>query len=273
MADKSERQLRKYLCRQLDRAILGLVRAHYDPVRGVHASRRALKQARTVLRIVKPEMGGVASAASMLCRDVGRKLSASRDIQVIYQTWSDVCREHKVDAGVAKTIADALEDQHSAVAREIGELDSLAVQISLLQDQLMAAWAVDQAGSLYQRRLARFADNTLKHWAEAQSSDDWASLHEVRKQAKDWMHALRVVRASWNDTDRQLHQQLVEFTEALGQVNDASVLLHWLEHQAPSTLPKQALAMDYVDRYRGQILERARDIAGAFGAPLKHGKG
>lgn len=264
MADKSERQLRKYLCKQLDRAVLGLVRAHYDPSRGVHACRRALKQARTVLRIIKPEMGGVAAAASTLCRDIGRKLSTSRDIQVIYQTWHDVCDQHAVDTEVAETIATALEDRHSAVAREIGELDNLAVQLSLLQDQLMAAWAVDKADTLYHRRLTRFADNTMKRWAEAQQADDWASLHEVRKQAKDWMHAMRVVRASWTRRDKKLHRELVAFTEALGRVNDATVLLHWLEYEAPAELPKRDSAKDYVTSYRQQLLVSAQEAAQDF---------
>lgn len=260
---KSDRQMDRALKRfarsRLDRALLSLVRAGYRPAEGVHDCRKSLKQVRTLLRIIRPQMNDLAREAGDVCKDTGAALARARDAHVMQQNWAAICQFRPVNEPLAQKVAVAL-SVLDAGEKEPPPLFPLAVDLIRVRDAVLENWRLETADRLYRKRLDRFHAQTRNQWIAAEETSQPEHYHSARKAAKNWMYALRVVRSDWGSSTKRLHRDLKAFTEALGNANDCAVLEQWLGRQDGLGEAERMAALEAVLGYRGHWLAQARSV-------------
>ena len=256
---RMDKAMRRFFQRRLDRAVLSLVRAAHEPARGIHDCRKALKQTRTLLRILRPQMGDAAGRCGEVCKLTAASLSAARDAHVMQEGWQEIVAGGQVDAALVAAVAEGLSRLNGDDQMGRPDLFALAKELSQSRDELLANWAIRQPGKLYRKRMARFRRRTLQSWSAAEETGQATHYHAARKAAKNWMYGLRVVRSSWDKQTRWEHQALKDFTDALGKANDAALLEDWLGRATIVSEPERQAALKAVRVYRDAWLAKARN--------------
>lgn len=228
----------------------------------VHDARRASKQLRALLRLLKPQLGARYAGANAGVRDAARVLAARREADVLAETAAalfardaqlrPLARLFRVPAGA--DAAAVLEAQRRLRA----------------QRRRVAGWrlrglSADQVpdGLLRTYRQARRAFRAARRRAGA------AALHEWRKQAKYHRNQLALVAPLWPQGRARI-RGLDTLSDLLGWHHD----LHVLE-LALARLPARAASPRQLARARKRIAaEQSRAAAAAFelGAILFSGR-
>lgn len=256
---RMDKALRRFLQRRLDGAVLSLVQAAHEPARGIHDCRKALKQARTLLRILRPQMEDAARRCGEVCKMTAASLSAARDAHVMQEGWREIVAGGLVDQGLGAAVAEGLSGMNGDDQMRQPDLFALAKELSQSRDELLANWALSQPGKLYRKRMTRFRKRTLQSWSAAEETGEAAHYHAARKAAKNWMYGLRVVRSDWDRQTRWEHQALKDFTDALGNANDGALLEGWLGKAEILSRPQRQAALEAVGVYRDSWLLKARE--------------
>jgi CHAD domain-containing protein len=196
----------------------------------IHETRKDLKKLRSVLRLVRDELGDDAyRRENTRFRDVGRTLSGARDAQVKLETAKSL-RERfgdRLDESSLRRYEAALEADRGRQAEEVsgGEaVDRAAAEIEA-GHAAIAEWPLDAddwslvepgLDRSYRRGRARFAD------VRAAPSDE--AVHEWRKRVKDLWYQLRILRNSWKPVMAETGDQAHELADLLGDHHDLAVL-------------------------------------------------
>src|SRR5262245_30006512 len=162
----------------------------------IHESRKDLKKLRSVLRLVRDEVGEeVYQRENQRFRDTGRALSGPRDAEVKLETVESL--EEVYDGRLSKAqltgFKRALRSERADQAREVRDeraTAELEAGQEAIEDWQLAAddWSLIAPGleRTYRRGRNRFAD------ASAEATDE--AIHEWRKRVKDLQYQLRLVR-------------------------------------------------------------------------------
>lgn len=101
---------------QLSKAITELDDADLDVDEKVHQIRKRCKKLRALLRLIRPALGNTYSIENKRFRNVARKISYVRDVQVLVETFDDLSK-HYADqmkesafASIRQTGRQAIED-------------------------------------------------------------------------------------------------------------------------------------------------------------------
>ncbi|MDX5300253.1 MAG: CHAD domain-containing protein [Gammaproteobacteria bacterium] len=264
--------LRQALSERLDAVVLALVRAGHDPVEGVHEARKVLKQVRALLRVLRPVMSDQARAAGVQCRDMARSLSASRDLQVMLDTCSQLQAEAPEseamdDPALMSALQQVSDHLQTRLAQDqMPDTLVLAAQMSVLRATLSGALASLRPGesvALYRKQLARFERKACKAWQHALEDANaiGEAFHEARKRAKDWMYVMRVEQAHWSRQQKRVQARLKAWTETLGQINDLEVLSVHLQDMSGVDAAVVQRVLFAIDRRRARLMMQARDQA------------
>jgi CHAD domain-containing protein len=198
-----------------------------DPARAIHEARKDLKKVRSLLRLVRDEIGDdLYRRENSRFRRAGRLLSGPRDAQVKLETLEALVERFAGEASghdwgpyAAGLRAEAepgpgLGDRIERAAGEI-EVGRMAVE----------GWPLESDGSeLVAGGLRRGYRRGRKRFAEAASKPTDEAVHEWRKRAKDLWYHLRLLRDAkpkriGNETDRA-H----DLSDLLGDHHDLAVL-------------------------------------------------
>jgi CHAD domain-containing protein len=192
----------------------------------IHETRKDMKKLRSVLRLVRDEVGEeVYRHENQRFRDAGRLLSGPRDAEVKLATVESL--EDRYDghlpARQLTRFKNALRSERADEAREVGT-DRATAELEAgeeaIEDWPLAAddWSLIAPGleRTYRRGRSRFAD------ARAEASD--AAIHEWRKRVKDLQYQLRLVGNSWKPVVVATSDQASELSDLLGDHHDLAVL-------------------------------------------------
>jgi CHAD domain-containing protein len=197
----------------------------------IHGARKDLKKLRSVLRLVRDELGGKTfKAENRRYRDAGRLLSGSRDAGVKLETLLEL--RHRFEdlpespgerwEGMLETERDEL----AAVMRNetAGQIGQAIAAIETGQDAIRqwslrtSSWALVGPGLARSYRDGRAA---MKQVLADPTADN---VHAWRKRVKDLWHQLRIVRDAWPQLLGETVDQAHELTELLGDHHDLAVL-------------------------------------------------
>src|SRR5262245_22712879 len=114
---------RRLLAGHIEDALAQLI-GKGEPGEAVHQARKSIKQARSLLRLIRPAIGDAQKAENDLLRSIGGKLSATRDAQVLNETL----------IGLEESAEAKFPAAHSALRRHAGRKKvSSRTAISLLR--------------------------------------------------------------------------------------------------------------------------------------------
>lgn len=224
--------VRRVCCDQIQCAIEASKSAKGVHASPVHATRRHLKKARAALRLLSRHVAP---------KDFKRE---HRNLRAVGRLISEV-RDAEVRLGTVQEL------RHLAHRKENGILNQTEDLLAFELESFFAAfsdWAKEAQTKLpgVRRRMARWhlvdldckqirctVQNTYKRGRKAlavlgvnRSADNF---HELRKQAKELMFHLRILRPLHRATFKVLGKRLADLGDLLGQANDLAFLRERLE--------------------------------------------
>jgi CHAD domain-containing protein len=197
----------------------------------VHEARKDLKKMRSLLRLVRADLGKrTYRAENRRYRDAGRRLSAARDAEVKLETLSALQERFaaQIDDEMIKAFREVLEREHSAQANAVGSDGGLSEESATaiaagkwrIADWRLRAkgWGLVGPGV---RRTYRRGRNEMKRVADGGNAAD---VHEWRKRTKDLWYQLRILRDAWPAVLAPTADEVHELSDLLGDHHDLQVL-------------------------------------------------
>jgi CHAD domain-containing protein len=196
----------------------------------VHESRKDLKKLRSVLRLVRDDLGdAVYRSENVRFRDAGRMLSGARDAQVKLETLAALRErfDDRLSADGLALFVHALDGERERLADPEGDalaLDRAAGAIEAGRDAVAEwplhedEWSLIGAGL---KRSYRRGRNRLRD-VRAEVSDE--AVHEWRKRVKDLWYQLRLVRNAKKSVLGEAADEAHELSDLLGDHHDLAVL-------------------------------------------------
>ena len=197
----------------------------------IHGARKDLKKLRSLLRLVRRELGeDVFAAESKRYRDAGRLLAGSRDAEVRLQTLVAlrVNRESTLPAADTALWESQLEAERdeivAAAEREAGQIERARKKIAAGHDRVGSwplrgdTWKLAEPGL---RRGYRDGRRAMKRVRKDSSAEN---VHRWRKRTKDLWYQLRIVRNAWPQPLDAAIDQAHELADLLGDHHDLAVL-------------------------------------------------
>jgi len=263
LADGVPASVRACAREQLETAVAQLEQPGGDRAAAIHDARKALKKARSLLRLVQGARGakGLRRERDAL-RDAGRALSATRDTDALLETV-DKLAEHaagrvpaveltQLREALATDAATAADGDGSAAADPAAVAQTLRGLASAVDDWPLARadWAVVGAGAARTYARGRAALAAVHEEPSAER------LHEWRKRVKDLWYQLRLLAPAWPDVLDAHAQAAHALADLLGDDHDLTVLRERLERGI--ALPPQAGAdvpalLALVDERRAEL--------------------
>jgi CHAD domain-containing protein len=205
-----------------------------DRAKAIHAARKDLKKARTVLRLSRPgQPVRLYKDTGRHLRDAGRALSASRDAEVRLATLTALAERAELPvAAVASWRAILERDRDAALdttaeARAIEEAAE-AVGAGLAE---IERWELGGGWKLLGAGVARFHRRGRRAMRRAAAKPSEETFHEWRKRAKDSWYALKLMRATWPRPLEAEAEEAHALSELLGDHHDLAVLRADLEER------------------------------------------
>jgi len=200
----------------------------------VHETRKHLKKARAVLRLVRKEIGrGLFRTQDHGLRSVGRLISEIRDAEVRLQTVHEL---QNVTRRQRRRRFDKLEqilmlDLENFVAA-FAEWQSQAIPILERARNEIDCWSVNQFGF---KQFHRGVQSAYKRGrialAEAKRVRTAECFHVFRKEAKQLGYQLRILRPANPVVLKNLSDDLGALGDLLGRAHDLSFLADRLRHE------------------------------------------
>lgn len=260
-SDKSKAEkldVKALLLAEIGRARAALENAELDRESRIHAARRALKRARSMLRILRPVLGEEDyDRRRIALRDAAADLSGTRDLDVMAGTAA------KLRSEAPDKLHPAVDELATRLAEEAERAHTHETPIETVAEKLRAAEADTDAlpepkkgTKLFLQELARAYKAAHKAMETAAAGVGEHRFHEWRKRVKHNWHLAKLVKSDGDLISKKTVKRLDELGEFLGQENDHAVL-------SAKLLDDPLLAGD------GPSADRVHDIIDARRAELQ----
>jgi CHAD domain-containing protein len=201
-----------------------------NPEAAVHEARKDLKKLRSVLRMVRHDVGDDAyRRENVRFRDAGRALSGARDAQVKLETLSAL-RERfgeRFAEDELALFAHALEAERERLADLDGDALAIDRAVGGIQAgrEAIADWPLHADDwSLIAPGLKRSYRRGRNRCADVRSEATDEAVHEWRKRVKDLWYHLRLVRNANDSVLGEAADQAHDLSDLLGDHHDLAVL-------------------------------------------------
>jgi CHAD domain-containing protein len=197
----------------------------------IHGARKDLKKLRSVLRLVRGELGKKTfEAENRRYRDAGRLLSGSRDAEVKLETLLALRhRFEELPGGAAERWEGMLETERDELAATMrgetaGRIGQAIEAIEAGRDTI-GQWPLrTDSWALVEPGLSRSYRDGRKAMKRVSARPSAGNVHEWRKRAKDLWYQLRIVRDAWPELLGATVDQAHQLTDLLGDHHDLAVL-------------------------------------------------
>jgi CHAD domain-containing protein len=233
----------------------------------IHGTRKSIKKVRAILRLVSAELGGAHELENARLRDVARRLSEFRDAFVIVETFDELKKKYKDEAGDRlKSVRVALakrrnegskaEDVATVLAEAAGALRKATKRVRAwpLQTDGFAAIGPGLEATYRAGRVAL---------ARVRKHPRPENFHELRKRVKDHWYHLRLLEDLWTSMMSASEKNLKDLETWLGNDHNLVVLRARIVAE-PAFYGKQKdidLALDLIDRHQEELREQSLSLA------------
>jgi CHAD domain-containing protein len=251
--------------RQMDKA-LDLLRSKGGGDETVHDARKAFKKVRSVLRLVRDEIGEKTyRRENRRFRDAARPLTEVRDAKALVEALDKLAER---SAQEAKTrffprVRTSLQADRRAVRRrvlkDVRAIPQVVSDVKAGRDCLRD-WSIpDNDWSGLCDGLKKTYKGGRRALAAAEKDANSEALHEWRKQAKYLWHQLQLVERMWPGVMEELAEELHTLADLLGDDHDLVVLRERLTSLPEEFGGKARLQklVTFIDRRRRELEEQA----------------
>ncbi|MGO8904470.1 MAG: CHAD domain-containing protein [Solirubrobacteraceae bacterium] len=263
--------IRRIVCGQIDAAIDDLgAGVLEDPGEAVHACRKRFKRVRATARLVRDEVGTNSyQRENTAFRDFGRRLSHTRDSEVLVETLDALCERYafELPSGAFARLRAALVDDLEAVEQQLRE-DATAGAPIIAELRAartrVAAWRFrHHALSALAPGFERIYRRGRRAYLTARKEPTDEHLHELRKRTKDLWHAAQILRPIAPKMMKTLADRAHRLSDLVGDDHDLAVLSQQAD-QRPEYLADEREAAAFqalIARRRRQIQREAIELA------------
>ena len=223
--------VRRMAREQLDGAIDGLRAGAKGSATEVHDARKRIKKTRSLLRLVRDEIGDeLYRHENDRLRTIARSLAGARDAQVLIEALD--AHTQRANGRLSEEASARLRlrfesDRDAAVAAGAGgglSMRKAATQLEAVRDGI-AAWPLerDDFGTVA-RGLRRNYKRGRADMHAAVEEPTVVNLHEWRKRAKDLWYHHRILEPVWPGPMKAVVDAADELGEVLGEDHDLAIL-------------------------------------------------
>jgi CHAD domain-containing protein len=234
-----------------------------DLATAVHDTRKDMKKLRSLLRLVRDDLGKTRyRAESARYGDAARLLSGARDAEVKLKTLAALREHYADDAPRVELLQEVLEEERDRLAGEADDpdmrrrLDGAAESIEEGGADV-DAWELGTEGFDLMRpgleRQYRRGRETLRAVRRDPSAE---AVHDWRKRVKDLWYHLRLLHDLWPATMKGAADEAHVLSDLLGDHHDLTVLIEDAREQAPDD-PGLAELIALAERRQAELLAEA----------------
>ncbi len=254
----------------LQRAAQGRVDAALDRLRidaqddaatAIHDTRKDLKKLRSLLRLVRGDLGKQRyRRENERYRDAARLLSPAREAEVNLATLAALRARYPDEAPDATELREALERERDELATTGGALDErIARAVAAIAPGAaeIAEWQL--AGddfALVQAGIERAYERGRRGLRAVRDVPSPENVHDWRKRVKDLWYQLRLLRDAWPAVLKATAGEAHELADLLGDHHDLSVLAETAAALAPED-PDTAALVALTERRQAELLAAA----------------
>ncbi len=272
---------------QIDRITRDLTDPAVDRDEAVHTARKAMKRLRSLLRLVRDEVGNPAYRfENVVLRDTARRLAPARDGYVVLRTLDGLKATY---GGVLRKKAfehtrSYLQARHHEARRGVVENDQLITDVVVTLKTTRARYAAWEAADRRKRptRLAargvrddyeaiapglrRVYGRGQRAMRQAYRDGTVESFHEWRKRAKYLRYQLEALEPVWPELLAAHAARLDELGELLGDDHDLAVLGEIIRDDDAATADQRerTVLLALIHRTRLELQYEARSLGKAL---------
>lgn len=256
--------LRRCAREQLDRAIEELTtRAHEDPVEAVHDARKALKKARSLLRLCHGTIeADERRRENAVLRHAGRTLSSARDAEVKLQAVDELSQRFagRLPSSTFGAVRRHLETERGPARQRLlqsGLTDQVADELRQVRARIddwpmrEGGWNAIAPGLLRSYRRGREAMQVVRREPTVEN------LHEWRKRTKDVWYHLRMMKPMAPGIVGGHAEEADKLSDLLGDDHDLAILRESLKDSAGQLAVDVDSVIELIDHRRAQLLDEA----------------
>ncbi len=246
--------LRRCAREQLDRAIDELsTRVADDPVDAVHEARKSLKKTRSLLRLGRGALDpGERRRDNAALRDAGRRLSATRDAEVMLEATDDLA--DRFAGRVPGATFDAIRRHLAAERRpEAGLTSQVAEELKVVRSRI-DDWTPRRSGwKALEPGLERSYSRGRAGLEKARNRPTVENLHEWRKRSKDLWYHLRLLKSFAPGIVGGAAKDADKLSKLLGDDHDLAVLHQTLEQGGGELRIDLDAVLALIEHHRDQL--------------------
>jgi len=262
--------VRRIVTEQVNRALDNLAaKDAEDRDACIHEARKAFKQIRAVLRLVRYDIGRETyKFENVTYRDAGRLLAPLRDSYIKIETMNKILAgiDDKAVRKVGNSVKRRLRYHYKKIKQDFTEDGSTVDQvIATLHDarERIPDWTFDDQGfDIFAGGIEEYYKRGQAYMHEAYANPlDSELFHEWRKNVKYLWYHVRILKPMWTDILDPYAIELKQVSDYLGDAHDLMIL--YAEMQAMDMTRKGAwYKLHALIDYHSAQLERAAEVLG-----------
>jgi CHAD domain-containing protein len=236
-----------------------------DRAEGIHEARKDLKKLRSLLRLVRDQIGDEAyRRENERYRDAGRLLSAARDAEVRLGSLNALRErfEEELDGDGVGAYASVLDEERRAAAE--GDPDQERATERAITHIVLGRAAIEEWSfpshpwSPTDGGLARTYKRGRRA-LDAARTGEAEQVHEWRKRSKDLWYHLRLLRETWPEVLGPTADEAHELSDLLGDHHDLTVLGKDVRERSEvfEDRDERRDLLDVIDRRQRELLDAA----------------
>lgn len=259
--------LRRIVAEQSAKAAAELSGDNPDIHDGIHNARKSFKKVRSLLRLIKKDLGKSRyKKENKWFRDAKNRLSSARDAEAMIETF-DALAERFTSVGECASLnalRGALEERRRRIAEEAVDLEQVASSTaeSLLQvEDRTRSWRLSHEGfAAIRPGLEGSYGAGRKAMEKAYRKPTDERFHEWRKRVKDHWYHCRLLRKIWPEQMSARIDELKRLSDFLGDDHDLAVLGKVLRTEGNELQGDTATLMCLAQRRQIELRAEARDL-------------
>ena len=212
------------------------------PAEAVHNARKDIKKLRSLIRLVRGELGPeLAREENAALRDTAELLSGARDADVMVETLAGL----ELPSGASGPLRQALEAHRIRTAGGArGQAAAQAVEALSAARARVVDWPLERDSfAVVSPGLRRGYRRGRRELKEVRREATIETLHEWRKRVKDLWYHHELLRFVWKPVMAAVADEAHELANHLGDDHDLAMLLAWAREHAEAP-PELVEAVD-----------------------------
>jgi len=261
--------LKRIVLELIDKSVFNLSKGNGSFNEDVHDTRKNFKKIRTVLRLIRSEIGEEKyKIENSFYRDAGRTLSDLRDSTVLILTFDKLAKSSELEMSNFdfSVFRDFLVEKHKTIrtakSKKSAVINSLSTDLLLARSRVFDWPLSGDDFKLIKKNLQQIYEQGQKYMYAVFSESVKENVHEWRKRVKDLWYAMRILNNLWPEIMSPLVILLGKLSDALGDANDLFLLKERIISNQSKFKDAQHTRelINFIDRRIIDLLRDARSI-------------